>query len=184
MVGASFGHNFGSRNEEELRIPCCYELVLYQWNWRNIFPSEMWLLRGQCIALGWWFCGEKSTHLTRHTVYSCRNPWTTFTLAKVWNAHCSTSRQGSPGWLVVTMPKIPCKLLWEVVRLHMVQCQYVLPVLIQILSLQSRHFAARNQLQDKLAKLGDVIAISKSETMNHCWPTDWLTDWPTDRCRC
>ena len=32
MVGASFGHNFGSRNEEELRIPCCYELVLCQWN--------------------------------------------------------------------------------------------------------------------------------------------------------
>ena len=30
--------------------------------------------------------------------------------------------------------------------------------------------------QNKLAKLGDAIAISKSETINH-WPTHWLTDW-------
>ena len=29
--------------------------------------------------------------------------------------------------------------------------------------------------QNKLAKLGDAIAISKSETI-----TDSLTDWPTD----
>ena len=31
----------------------------------------------------------------------------------------------------------------------------------------------------KLAKLGDAIAISKSETV-----TDWLTDPPTDRGNC
>ena len=28
---------------------------------------------------------------------------------------------------------------------------------------------------NKLAKLGDAIAISKSESMNQ-WPTDWLAD--------
>ena len=37
-------------------------------------------------------------------------------------------------------------------------------------------------IYNKLTKLGDAIAISKSETMNH-WPTDWLTDRPTDRGR-
>ena len=33
----------------------------------------------------------------------------------------------------------------------------------------------RNETKNKLAKLGDAIAVSKSETMN-----DSLTDWPTD----
>ena len=37
--------------------------------------------------------------------------------------------------------------------------------------------------QNKLAKLRDAIAISKTETINH-WPTHSLTHWPTDRGRC
>ena len=77
MVGASFGHNFGSRNE--------------QWRRNNVFHAiRSYLYVGGTEEI---FSIQKCDYFEGNVLHSAESlAWTTFTLAKVCFAHCSTTR--------------------------------------------------------------------------------------------